>query len=60
MNYNEVVVISNGIQSNTVGIILPALDIYASFSYTSVFLITRGHAFPYIEDGICFLMVPNK
>jgi len=54
------VVISNGIQSNTVHIILPAVDIYSSFSYTSLFLITRGHVFPYIEDEICFLIVPNK
>lgn len=56
----QFVVISNGIQSNTVGIILPALDIYSSFSYTSLFLRTRGHVFPYTEDGICFLIVPNK
>jgi hypothetical protein len=56
----QIMVISNGNPFlNTVGIMLPALGIYFSISYTSLFLITRGHVFPYIEDGI-FLVAPNK
>jgi len=55
----QFVVISNGIPSNTVDIILPALDFYSSFSYTSLFLITRGHL-PTYRGWNCFLIVPNK